>query len=195
MAEPELPPSLPRDDAETVERWKRMSLRLLCFVRRFHEALSSLTYVLRSPLRQLLDFAVTQIGPQRLLLHKDFGEAGDTSSIAISLLVMIGAKKSISECHHYAASVRYSPPNIWYMDCPVCQGRWCRTRRSTRWRRMETPFPTPIWQGLSSRWEDAAPPPDWIEDPELMTSGKFRDEDKWMKSSPGLDIKLRHSAV
>ena len=78
-----------------------------------YEALSSLTYVLRPPLRKLLDSAVTVVGQQRLLLHKDFGEAGNTFSIGISLLVMIGAKKSTSECHHYAASVLQSLPDIW----------------------------------------------------------------------------------
>ena len=123
---------------KTTTDWKRMSLRLLCFARL--EFRQGLTYVLRPPLRRLLDSAVKQAGQQRLLLHKDFGEAGDTSSIAISLLALIGAKKSVSECHHYAATVRHSPPNIWYLDCPVCQGRWCRNRRSDQWRREETPF-------------------------------------------------------
>jgi len=162
----ELPPRVP-DNIKMISCWKRMSLRLLCFVRRFHEVLSSLTYVLRPHLRRLLDSAVNKVGRQRLLLHKDFGEAGDTSSIAISLLAMIGAKESISECHHYAASVRHSPPNIWYTHCPACQGRWCRTRRSSQWRRVETPFPPPLSQGLAIRWEDVAPPPDWINHPEL----------------------------
>jgi hypothetical protein len=173
-----------------------MSLRLLCFGRRFCEALSSLTYVLRPPLRRLLDSAVKQVGEQRLLLHKDFGEAGDTFSIAISLLALIGAKKSVSECHHYAATVRHSPPNIWYLDCPVCQGRWCRNRRSDQWRREETPFPPPLWQGLSIRWEDVMPPPDWMEAPELIDMNQVRNKFEGLKAYlPEMEVKMRRFAV
>ena len=116
----ELAPSSPSDGTKMVKRWKRVSFRLLCFVKRYHETLSALTYVLRPLLRKLLDSAVEQTGQQRFLLHEDFGEAGDTSSIAISLLASTDEKKNIPDCHHYAASVRYSPPNIWFMDCPVC---------------------------------------------------------------------------
>ena len=181
---------------KVTSNWKRMSLRLLCFARRFGEALSGLTYVLRPPLRRLLDSAVNQVGQQRLLLHEDFGEAGDTSSIAISLLALIGAKKSISECHHNAATVHHSPPNIWYLDCPACQGRWCRNRRSDQWRRVETPFPSPIWQGLSIRWEDMAPPPDWMEAPELIELNQVRNSYEWLKASfPELEAKMRRFAV
>ena len=173
-----------------------MSFRLLCFARKFHEALSGLTYVLRPPLRRLLDSAVNQVGQQRLLLHKDFGEAGDTSSIAISLLALIGAKKSISECHHNAATVRHSPPNIWYLDCPACQGRWCRTRRSDQWRRVETPFPPAIWQGLSICLEDMAVLPQWMEAPELIELNQVRNKYEWLKASlPELEAKMRRFAM
>ena len=191
----ELPPR-PRDGIKMISCWKRMGLRLLCFVRRFHEALSSLTYVLRPHRRRLLDSAVNKVGRQRLFLHKDFGEAGDTSSIAISLLAMIGAKKSISERHHYAASVRHSPPNIWYMDCPACQGWWCRTLRSSQWRRVGTPFPPPLSQGLAIRWEDVAPPPDWINDPELTELNQVRTKYEWLKAFlPSLEVKMRRFVV
>ena len=184
------------DSVKVTSDWKRMSLRLLCFARRFGEALSGLTYVLRPRLRRLLDSAVNQVGQQRLLLHEDFGEAADTSSIAISLLALIGAKKSVSECHHYAATVRHSPPNIWYLDCPVCQGRWCRNRRSDQWRREETPFPPPLWQGLSIRWEDVMPPPDWMEAPELIDMNQVRDKFERLKASlPEMEVKMRRFAV
>ena len=139
---------------------------------------------------------MNQVGQQRLLLHEDFGEAGDTSSIAISLLAPIGAKKSISECHHNAATVRHSPPTIWYLDCPSCQGRWCRNRRSDQWRRVETLFPQPIWQGLSIRWEDMAPPPEWMEAPELIELNQVRNKFEWLKASlPEMEPKMRWFAV
>ena len=193
---PEVATRPPSTSVERTSNWKRMSLRLLCFGRRFCEALSSLTYVLRPPLRRLLDSAVKQAGQQRLLLHKDFGEAGDTFSIAISLLALIGAKKSVSECHHYAATVRHSPPNIWYLDCPACQGRWCRNRRSDQWRREETPFPPPLWQGLSIRWEDVMPPPDWMEAPELIDMNQVRNKFEGLKAYlPEMEVKMRRFAV
>ena len=193
---PEVATRPPSTSVERTSNWKRTSVRLLCFGRRFCEALSSLTYVLRPPLRRLLDSAVKQVGEQRLLLHKDFGEAGDTFSIAISLLALIGAKKSVSECHHYAATVRHSPPNIWYLDCPACQGRWCRNRRSDQWRREETPFPPPLWQGLSIRWEDVMPPPDWMEAPELIDMNQVRNKFEGLKAYlPEMEVKMRRFAV